>query len=1501
MLSGELKTQNLQGSSAGDRYCDSMAMNFSSTRLVVGSEQYSNNGIVKIYDYQDLDAPSNANTWQQIGTTISGGSNDKLGKCVDMNWSGDRIIIGAPGANEVRVVTDISAAKNWSTTVSNVISAPTSGITHTDFGFCVSIAKGDRDIFAVGCPENDIVYMYEFNYNSNTWDQTWSNVNTDVINMVQYNDSSNLYMTSNAASYGHSISLSGFGEFLAIGAPGKRQKINSTTAKFGPNCPSKTEGDQYDGTEIRDNRYMDGDGSIYQSGYMRCFNTSNVNQSWRVHSEISDYGQLLRGYSEDNVLNFAGTSTSTAWSLPAFGFSVAMSLYGDLVVASSPYYSITGNELQIFKGKAQGFKYTTNASSGTNWSQAGITLTSSHGWLFGWDLKMDYNGQRVAIGSCRNGNGSAGTEAEGGINVFDYNGKDWYENWPGSICNIYYGSVAVAISDGKLIPVAEKATGGVSGQDDNTHRGTIKFYNAVLSGILTGNNLVSGYLAADSIYIGPNDNTLNNDTRKRLTFGGTYNDNLYEATEIENRSFNTSGTGEGQSELFIHKKSIGIEGNGGRDMIRLKANEICLNSYNTRGHGTAVDDGKYDHYPALTVTDEGMVKLNAEFLLGKQNGWSWSSCDAKAQLDINGDTFCRRKLNAGHKDRSNTRGLTRELGVIFYDTRDRDIINGTSVYSNVPITEEIRRFTTGTITGTVTYNDTESAFKIGSDTSYIHNTIGGYAHAHEGLRIACWIKLTKDNNQYQSVGETILAAGDLSGYHVKCQIYNGGVQLKWGSGYKLQYTSTALTKDKWYHLFFYINKPNETQSTSNNHLWIDGNKKSLASTGSTATTSTNSNHANFYVGDTHGDSIVDAYIGMVHASSTHNGIYNSSNGALTYAERRLTPMDLYTNGPPSERLSVGGDAYIEQKLGIANVVPMYPLDVTGDINFTGTLRQNDSTLIGLGSSSSAGAPLQVLASTSNTSPTNNGIFLSQTGTSGTNHAIMAMKVNGTNSGDPFVSWDTDVTGWSMGIDNNDDDKLKISNSASSLNTETHMEFSSSGTNFLKTILANGSAGTNGQVLTSSGSGGTVSWTTVSGGGGGGSSLSGTNTFEWGTGVSGKETNAGKIGYSTWSTGTNDALDIVGAGTSTTNRAVRIWDKLGIGTSSPEAHIHTYIGDHGESNVYIQAYSDSSGNRAALFLGTPHYNDSNSQPKCAIIADAVGWSRADLHFCVEGTANNGSAYRASTSNSRMMIHSTSGRVGIGTTSPTQGLLVVSGSGSGQNLSYAILSTSGVNTGQSGNQYYGIYATNRVAGWAFHAFSDRRIKKNISDINDSSALDKIRLLEPKIYNYIDEKQQGTDTVYGFIAQEVANVLPYAVTVGEGDIPNILTNSNVSVTSDSNVLELRLDTTVEGLTLSNTSNINITTDNNQYLTVPVLSFSGSNVITIQNSDKFTNVTGAYIHGEHIQDFNNLNKDAIWAVSTAALQEVDRQLQTEKTKVVTLETQVADLLARVTALENA
>ena len=73
-----------------------------------------------------------------------------------------------------------------------------------------------------------------------------------------------------------------------------------------------------------------------------------------------------------------------------------------------------------------------------------------------------------------------------------------------------------------------------------------------------------------------------------------------------------------------------------------------------------------------------------------------------------------------------------------------------------------------------------------------------------------------------------------------------------------------------------------------------------------------------------------------------------------------------------------------------------------------------------------------------------------------------------------------------------------------------------------------------------------------------------------------------------------------------------------------------------------------------------------------------------------------------------------------------------------------------------------------------------------------------------------------------------------------------------------------------------------------------SGNNFYTIPANTILLN-------GQRVDDLHTLNKSAIFTVATAALQEVDRQLQAEKAKTATLESQVADLLARVTALESA
>ena len=431
-------------------------------------------------------------------------------------------------------------------------------------------------------------------------------------------------------------------------------------------------------------------------------------------------------------------------------------------------------------------------------------------------------------------------------------------------------------------------------------------------------------------------------------------------------------------------------------------------------------------------------------------------------------------------------------------------------------------------------------------------------------------------------------------------------------------------------------------------------------------------------------------------------------------------------------------------------------------------------------------------------------------------------------------------------------------------------------------------------------------------------------IEFGSDIHQKETNAGKIGLGLFS----NCLDIVGYHKTApvgqrysenvgAARSVKIWDHI----VSP---LHVYNGSHGESSIHIQAYSDYSGDgdQAALYLGTPHHNDSRSQPKCAIIAKTVGWSRSNLHFCLEGTANNGSSYKASTANTKMMIDGITGNVGIGIQSPGAKLVVNGssnagsfGSGSGRYFNY----NSGMHltskSGSTSGWYFSIRASNDIgtsAAFISHSgswtSSDSRIKTNINDVTDASALEKIRLLEPKTYNYIDTNAQGDTTVYGFIAQEVSNVFPEAVGINSKAIPNIYELSNVS---DSNVITFTNFNTSDLLTSNVTSKIEVKSvyDKIETLTLDTVIDSKS----IRVKEDLTDIIGSiddtgnvvsgnqvFVMGQEVDNFNVLKKEYIFTIATAALQEVDRQLQAEKTKVATLETQVADLLARVTALEN-
>jgi hypothetical protein len=59
-------------------------------------------------------------------------------------------------------------------------------------------------------------------------------------------------------------------------------------------------------------------------------------------------------------------------------------------------------------------------------------------------------------------------------------------------------------------------------------------------------------------------------------------------------------------------------------------------------------------------------------------------------------------------------------------------------------------------------------------------------------------------------------------------------------------------------------------------------------------------------------------------------------------------------------------------------------------------------------------------------------------------------------------------------------------------------------------------------------------------------------------------------------------------------------------------------------------------------------------------------------------------------------------------------------------------------------------------------------------------------------------------------------------------------------------------------------------------------------------------FVYGQEVNDFYNLDKNAIFTVATAALQEVDRQQQADKARIAELENQVSNLETTVASQQS-
>ena len=364
-------------------------------------------------------------------------------------------------------------------------------------------------------------------------------------------------------------------------------------------------------------------------------------------------------------------------------------------------------------------------------------------------------------------------------------------------------------------------------------------------------------------------------------------------------------------------------------------------------------------------------------------------------------------------------------------------------------------------------------------------------------------------------------------------------------------------------------------------------------------------------------------------------------------------------------------------------------------------------------------------------------------------------------------------------------------------------------------------------------------------------------------------------------------------------------KLGIGTTSPSGVLHVVdsSANSGWNKLLIRpttlwgdgvttAAEDGGGpyrymTMANIMLQAPHVCCSTAGQSAHIrIGRGGGVSTGEWWDLATRTDNKFQICKSAVATTGIVID-TVGRVGIGTDSPYAKLHVNGGSGAiavGWRKYFRWNDPNYGGGDLAGQSSYGwgthsIYAseaiiTNNyfVSAQGAISSSDERIKKDIVDVEDGKALDIIRELKPKKYRYKDEINRGVEPVWGFIAQEVNDILPEAVKIDEECLPNIYEMANVS----SNVITF---TNFDTSTLeSNASVLKVfdEDDNEHLLTIDKVIDEHSILVKEDRTE-----SQLFIYGQRVNDFHRIRKETVWTVATAALQEVDRQLQTEKAEL--------------------
>ncbi|MCF6807836.1 DUF4347 domain-containing protein, partial [Thiotrichales bacterium 19S9-11] len=194
---------DIDGEVAGDQSGTSVSLSSDGTRVAIGAiyndGNGSNSGQVRIYDW-------NGTAWQQVGSDIDGAvAGDAFGWSVDLSSDGSRVIIGAGSNDEFGSASGEAQVYDFNGTNWVQAGQDINGRTTFDFlGQSVSIS-GDGLTIAVGgesYQSSGYAQIYDWDATSSLWVQRGLDI-----------------YGSEGEWIGVSISLSGDGHYVAVGAP----------------------------------------------------------------------------------------------------------------------------------------------------------------------------------------------------------------------------------------------------------------------------------------------------------------------------------------------------------------------------------------------------------------------------------------------------------------------------------------------------------------------------------------------------------------------------------------------------------------------------------------------------------------------------------------------------------------------------------------------------------------------------------------------------------------------------------------------------------------------------------------------------------------------------------------------------------------------------------------------------------------------------------------------------------------------------------------------------------------------------------------------------------------------------------------------------------------------------------------------------------------------------------------------------------------------------------